>query len=175
MTPFRYNVLWVLLAMAIGDLIQAIGKSTLTKVTLREMMMHVTDINQFKGVCNIEALRMVYDVEVPAGNQQAFDCFLNGQRVQVKGYNLKSGKARFSHIVNGIDSRQYSSEDPIDAFVVSCIIVCQARFFLLYTFFSKDTKRIEPGSEPLLNESLPTFVRCPPGKIREPTSRHNQL
>lgn len=121
------------------DLIQAIWKSTLTKVTLREMLMHVVDINQFKEVCKIEALRMVYDVQVPEGNQQEFDCYLNGQRVQVKGHNLKSGQAGMHHCVNGIDCQPYSSDDPIDAFVVSCIIACQQRFFLLYVWFSKDT------------------------------------
>jgi hypothetical protein len=46
------------------DLIKAIHKSTLPKVTLRHMLMDVPGPNHFKEVCTIEALRMVYVVNV---------------------------------------------------------------------------------------------------------------
>ena len=121
------------------ELIEAIHKSSLPRVTLRHIWMNVPLLNHFKEVCYIEAFRMIYTVSVPEGNQQIFDCILDEQQVQVKGHNVQSGMAALYRCVNGCKNKPYNSSDPIDAFVVACIIVCQQRFFLLHTLFKKDT------------------------------------
>jgi len=54
----------------------------------------------FKEVASIQALQLVCNVDVPRQNQQAFDCFFDTRRIQVKTHDVKSGKASLCHQKN---------------------------------------------------------------------------
>jgi len=76
----------------------------------------------FKEVAIIQALQAFYnDVDVPRQNQQAFDCFFDQRRIQVKTHNVRAGQASLCHRKNGRGTRPYDSVDEIDAFCFGCI------------------------------------------------------
>jgi len=104
------------------DTIREIMKHEEYHVSLMDAWLDVSDINQFKEVAIIQALQTVYkNVDVPRQNQQAFDCFFDQRRIQVKTHNVKSGLAHLCHCKNGHGAQPYDSKDPIDAFCFGCI------------------------------------------------------
>jgi len=124
------------------DAIRSMLQNEMYHVSLHDIWMNVPAIKQFKEVANIQALKTVRNVTVPQQNQQAFDCFFDERRIQVKTHNVKSGQAHIRHKKNGIDGQPYSSTDPIDAFVIMSIIKCEIEdeiaFFMLYCEIGMD-------------------------------------
>jgi len=124
------------------DRIREMMKQEENHVSFIDAWLDVRKSTHFKEVANIQALQTAYNVNVPRQNQQAFDCFFDKRRIQVKTYNVKSGKASLNHSKNGILGQPYSSDDPIDAFCFPCIIACEVNnetwYFLLYCEIGMD-------------------------------------
>jgi len=124
------------------DRIHEFMKQEENHVSFDDAWFDVSD-KHFKEVAIIQALKTAYNnVDVPRQNQQAFDCFFDERRIQVKTHDVKSGQASLCHIKNGCVKQPYSSDDPIDAFFFASIIACQVNneiwYFLLYCEIGMD-------------------------------------
>ena len=104
------------------DAIREMRKQEEYHVSFIDAWFDVQHKEHFKEVANIQALRAVRDVDVPRQSQQAFDCFFDKRRIQVKPHTVKSGDANLNHRKNGHVGQPYDSEDPIDAFCFVVII-----------------------------------------------------
>ena len=158
------------------DAIRSMIENEMYHVSLHDIWMNVCNKDHFKEVCNIQAFKTVRNVTVPQQNQQAFDCFFDERRIQVKTHNVKRGKASLLHNKNGIRGQPYSSKDPIDAFVVMAIINCEIEdevaFFMLYCEIGMDAmiqnKMVEHEDEDSAkNSSGKKALRLHPGKYEE--------
>ena len=143
-------------------------------VSLHDIWMNVCNKDQFKEVANIQALKTVRNVTVPQQNQQAFDCYFDERRIQVKTYNVKRGQASLFHNKNGTKNQPYSSRDPIDAFAFVAIIKCEIKdeiaFFMVYCEIRMDVmiqNKMVEHEDATKNSSGKTQLYLRPGRYEQ--------